>query len=482
MTRSGKPTGQRKPACGQIKRQVKNRMRQCCAGDFKTRFQSRWLHAGIQIAAPFHLPAGEHSTKAIKPELTIFQRQRGFGVFHWRQAQNGNARSAQGEAAIKTCQGSKRQRFLICQIRRGQGQVFCRQLQGQLGACAIHLQPRLTGGACFGGDHAEKGQRDDAPFHCHACNEGSRALTHPARFVAAQNLAVKPCRAGVAEGHAALRLCLRQIEHRIGIKPRIFQQGFGNKAERLSAAIAAQAQRGRQRGEPRRQGQRFQQHRRQGVCHGGGNLKRGIGKAWRGAKRNSARGGDIGAALARRKPLHGKLACFKRCIQRNAIQRLALPFQPACGYAQIGIKALQRFIRGLPAQGFRKQAIQSQRINRKPKPECGPRAKAERTGAGKALAIQQQRKFRRLNKAGFQHHAPTPFKAAQSCRVRRCDRKAESRETIAEAGAGDAECQFQPFAKCGAARFQLSLSGQKRCDIRQRHARTFTRDARLEAA
>ena len=143
---------------------------------------------------------------------------------------------------------------------------------------------------------------------------------------------------------------------------------------------------------------------------------------------------------------------------------------------------MQRFGGFLPGQAFRQHPIQRQRINGKPKPKRGPRAQPQSASPGVAPAIHQQGKLRRLDQVGFQYQAPAAFKTAQPCGVWRRHRKAKGSKAIAQAGAGDAQRQFQPFAKRGAARFKLCLTGQKRCDIRQCHARAIAGDASLEAA
>ena len=133
MARSGKPAGQRKPACRQIKRQIENRVGKACAGDLEIRLKPRWLRACIKGAAPFHLAACKRGVKAIKPKLTILQHQSACGILHRRQAQHRDTRGAQREIAIQPCQQRDGQRFLIRQIGPGQCHILCRKSKHQAG-------------------------------------------------------------------------------------------------------------------------------------------------------------------------------------------------------------------------------------------------------------------------------------------------------------------------------------------------------------
>ena len=124
MARSRQPAGQRNPARGKVKRQIENRVRQCCVGNLEIAFQARGLGGDVQNAAPFHLPTGKARAEGHKLQPAPFKRDLRLGVLHRRQPPNRDARGVEAERAVQRRQKSQWQRFLICQIKRRQGQVF----------------------------------------------------------------------------------------------------------------------------------------------------------------------------------------------------------------------------------------------------------------------------------------------------------------------------------------------------------------------
>jgi hypothetical protein len=156
MARSGQPPGQGDFTRSQVKRQVKDRVGKAGAGYFKMRLKPRGLGACIQGAAPFNLAASKPSAKAIKPKLAILQHQGSFGSIHGGQAQNRDARGTQREITVHPRQNRQGERFLIRQVRPGQGQILGGKPKREPGSRSAQIKPSFPRSTGFLGDQREE--------------------------------------------------------------------------------------------------------------------------------------------------------------------------------------------------------------------------------------------------------------------------------------------------------------------------------------